>query len=129
MAPQLGTMRAALRQSESAVRLARKQRLPDVSVGLEGRQFADTGEFREGLVTLGVSLPWGNRSRYAADIKREQRKAEAAQFDIADMQLSLRDEVTRHAIQIENAQREATLYRTDIIPRTEQALSAAHETG
>ncbi|HTD65226.1 MAG TPA: TolC family protein, partial [Candidatus Limnocylindria bacterium] len=126
MAPQLDIMRASLRQAESVERLARKQRLPDVSLGVEGRQFADNGEFREGTVLLGLSLPWGNRSRYAADIKREQRKAEAAQLDIADMQLTLRDEVTRHAIQIENAEREVMLYRNDIIPRTEQALSGAH---
>lgn len=124
--PQLDVMRGSLRQAEAAVRLARRQRWPDVSVGLEGRQFADTGEFREGTVILGLSLPWGNRARYAADIKREERKAEAAQFDIADMQLSLRDEITRLAIRIENAQREATLYRTDLIPRTQLALSGAH---
>ncbi len=125
MAPQLDTMRATIRQAESAERLARKQRLPEVSVGLEGRQFADTGEFREGTLLFGLSLPWGNRSRYAADIKREQRNREAAQLDIADMQLTLRDDVTRLAIQIENAGREAALYRNDIIPRTEQALSGA----
>ena len=124
-APQLDVMRASVRQAESSVALARKQRLPDVSVGLEGRQFADTGEFREGMVTVGVSIPWGNRSRYAADVKREQRKADAAQFDIADLQLTLRDEITRLAIQIENAQRVAELYRGEIIPRTQQALESA----
>jgi outer membrane protein, heavy metal efflux system len=126
MAPQIDVVNASVRQAESAVRLARKRRLPDVSVGLEGRQYADTGEFREGMVTVGLSIPWGNRSRYGADIKREQRRLEAAQFDVADMQLSLRDEVNRLAIQIENARREAVLYRTDIAPRTEQALAGAN---
>jgi outer membrane protein, heavy metal efflux system len=124
-APQLDVMRASLRQAESSLVLARKQRLPDLSVGVEGRQFADTGEFREGVVTLGVSIPWGNRSRYAADVKREQRKLEAAQLDIADMQLALRDEISRLTIQIDNARRESALYRTDIIPRTQQALDGA----
>src|SRR6185503_11414819 len=124
-APQLDVMRASLRQAESSLVLARKQRLPEVSVGVEGRQFADTGEFREGVVTLGLSIPWGNRSRYAADVKREQRKLEAAQLDIADMQLALRDEVSRLTIQIDNARRESALYHTDIIPRTQQALDGA----
>ena len=125
MAPQLDVMRGSLRQAESAVRLARRQRLPDVSVGVEGRQYADNGVFREGMVTLGLSLPWGNRSRYNADLRREQLKAEAAQLDIADMQLGLREEITRLAAQIENARREALLYRDDIIPRSEQAVEAA----
>jgi outer membrane protein TolC len=124
-APQLDTMRATVRQAESAVRLAQRQRYPDVSLGLEGRQYADTGEFREGTVLLGFSIPWGNRSRYSAEIKREQRKLEAAQLDVAEMQLAMRDEITRLTIQIENAQREATLYRTDIIPRTQQAVESA----
>jgi cobalt-zinc-cadmium efflux system outer membrane protein len=125
-APQLDVMRASLRQAESSVTLARKQRLPEVGVGLEGRQYADTGEFREGVFTLGISIPWGNRSRYQADVRREQRKAEAAQLDIADQQLALREEITRHVIQIENAGREATLYRTEIIPRTQQTLESAN---
>ncbi len=125
MAPQLDVMRGSLRQAELSVKLARKQRLPDVTVGLDGRQYADTGEFREGVVSLGFSLPWGNRSRYAAEIKREQLKAEAAQLEIADMQLGLREEIFRLAAQIENARREALLYRDDIIPRTDQAVDAA----
>jgi cobalt-zinc-cadmium efflux system outer membrane protein len=124
-APQLDVMRASVRQAESAVRVAQRQRLPDVSIGVEGRQYADSGEFREGTVMFGLSIPWGNRSRYSADIKREQRKLEAAQLDVADMQLSLRDEITRLTIQIENARRESTLYRSDIIPRTQQATESA----
>ena len=124
-APQLEVMRATARQAESAVRLARRQRLPDVSLGLEGRQYADTGEFREGTVMFGLSIPWGNRSRYRADIRREERRLDAAQLDVADMQLSLRDEITRLTIQIENARREETLYRTDIVPRTAQAFESA----
>lgn len=127
MAPQLDIMRASLRQAESSVALARKQRLPDFSVGLEGRQFADTGEFREGLVIFGLSIPWGNRARYAADIKRESRKADAARLDLADMQLAMRDDVTRHVTLIENARREAELYRGDILPRSEQAVVVTRE--
>ena len=125
MAPQLDVMRGSLRQAELSVKRVRKQRLPDISVGVDGRQYSGTGEFREGVVTLGLSLPWGNRSRYAADIKREQLKGEAAQLEIADMQLGLREEITRLAAQIENARREALLYRDDITPRTEQAVEAA----
>jgi outer membrane protein TolC len=127
LAPQLHVMRASVRQAEATVRAVQRQRLPDASIGVEGRQYADTGEFREGTVLFGLSLPWGNRSRYAADIKREQRRLEAAQLDVADMQLALRDEITRLTIQIENAQREGTLYRTDIIPRTQQAAEGARD--
>jgi outer membrane protein TolC len=118
-------MRASVRQARSAVELARAQRRPDVSVGLDGRQYSETGEFREGMLTVGLSLPWGNRGRYTADIKREQRRLEAAEYDVVDMQLGLRDEINRLSLQIENARRESTLYQTDIIPRTQQALAAA----
>jgi outer membrane protein, heavy metal efflux system len=126
MAPQLEVMRASVRQAEALVKLAHKQRLPDVSVGVETRQYSGSGEFREGMVLLGLTLPWGNRSRYASGVKREERRLEAAQLDIADMQFAMRDEITRMTLGIENAQREAELYRTDILPRTRQALESAH---
>ncbi|HEY0550205.1 MAG TPA: TolC family protein, partial [Verrucomicrobiae bacterium] len=125
MAPQLDVTRASLRQAESSVAVARRQRWPDVSVGVEGRQFADTGEFREGVVTLGLSIPWGNRGRYAAELKRESQKAEAARLDLADMQLVMREEITRHVILIDNARREAELYRSEIVPRSDQAATVA----
>ena len=37
----------------------------------------------------------------------------------------LRDEINRLSLQIANARRESALYRSDIIPRTQQALAAA----
>lgn len=125
MAPQLDVMRGSLRQAELSARLARTQRMPDVTLGVDARQYSGSGDFREGVVSAGISLPWGNRSRYAADIKREQLKAQATQLEIADMQLALREEIVRLAAQIENARREVWLYRDDITPRTELAVNAA----
>jgi cobalt-zinc-cadmium efflux system outer membrane protein len=123
---QLQLVRASVREAQSALEVARRRGRPDVAVGLDGRQFADSGEFREGMFSVAFSIPWGNRRRYAADIRREQHNLEAAEQEVAGVQLELRDEITRLSLRIENARRESTLYRTDIIPRTEQALSAAH---
>lgn len=125
-APQLHLVRASVREAQSALEVARRQRRPDVTVGLDGRQYADTGEFREGMFSVALSIPWGNRRRYAADVRREQHNLDAAEQEVAGVQLELRDEINRLSLQIENARRESTLYRTDVIPRTEQTLSAAH---
>jgi len=84
------------------------------------------------MVVLSVSLPWFNRSKYQAAIKRDALKAEAARQDLEDLELSLVEELRRLTAKIENARREALLYRDDIIPRSQSALESARagwETG
>jgi hypothetical protein len=58
-------------------------------------------------------------------VRREQRKLEAAEQDVIDAQLSLRDEINRLSLQIANARRESDLYHNDIIPRIQQSQAVA----
>jgi outer membrane protein TolC len=81
---------------------------------------------------LSFNLPWGNGDKYRSDIRREEARQRAAELDLADWQLSARQEVHHLTVAIDAARREALLYRDDIIPRSEQALTsarAAWETG
>jgi outer membrane protein TolC len=104
----------------------RRQRYPDLAVGAESRNYTGNGEFRQAMVTLSLSLPWGNRSRYNAAVQREQEKVKAAQQDAADFELGLRNEVHDLTVKIDAASREALLYRDEIIPRSQTALESAH---
>jgi cobalt-zinc-cadmium efflux system outer membrane protein len=56
---------------------------------------------------------------------RELQKAEAAAWDAAEYEAQARDEIARLVIRIDNARRQATLYRDQIIPRSETTLSTA----
>jgi len=123
--PRLRKMRDEVRVAEAAVDKARRERHPEVSIGVDTRSDSSNGDWRQTEVMMSFSLPWLNRGRYRADIAREEARRKAAEFDVADMELSLRDEVYGLTVKIDAARREALLYRDEILPRSEQALAAA----
>jgi cobalt-zinc-cadmium efflux system outer membrane protein len=123
--PKLRVMQEQVKQAEATVNLTRRQRAPDVSFGFDGRNYSGDGTFRQGMFVLSMNVPWGNAGHYRSDIQREEGKLHATQFDLADYQLGLREEVHRLTVKINSARREAALYRDQIIPRTESALSSA----
>jgi len=123
--PELLVMRNEIKSAEASVEAARRQRYPDVGLGAESRNYTGSGEFRQAMITLSMSLPWGNRSRYSAAIQREQEKVKAAQQDAADFELGLRNEVHDLTVKIDAARREVLLYRDEIIARSETALESA----
>jgi outer membrane protein TolC len=124
--PKLRVMRREVQQAEASVAATRKSRLPDVSAGIEGRQYSGDGGFREGMFTVSLSLPWLNRGKYRSDVARDEARLQAAGFDAADYQLALREEVHALTVNIDAARREALLYRDEILPRSQQALESAH---
>ena len=125
-APRLQVWQAQIRQAKATTDLTRRQRLPDFSAGIEGRQFSGDGGFREGLFTLSFNLPWGNAGKYHHDLRRDQARLQSVELDAADFTLSLRHEINRLAVQTDAARREAVLYRDEILPRARQALESAH---
>ncbi len=124
--PKLRLMKEELKQSRAMVDAARRQRAPDVSIGTEGRNYSRNGDFRSAEVLLSVSLPWGNRGKYDAEIKRERARSVAVEYDIENERNALVEEIHQLTIMIDNARREALLYRDEIIPRTRTALDTAH---
>lgn len=130
--PRTRVLRQQVKQAEAAVQLARRQRLPDVSTGLEARHYTGNGSFREGMFVVGLSLPWPNADKYRNAIRREEARQRAAELDLADWQGAVRQEVYQLTVALDAARREAVLYRDEIIPRSQQALAsaqAAWETG
>ena len=123
--PKIRVMQQQVKQAEAMAERTRRDRWPDVSVGFDGRNYSGDGSFRQGMLVLSMNLPWGNSSHYRDDLRREQARVKAAEFDLADYQLSLHGEVHHLTIKINSARREALLYRDQIIPRTESALESA----
>jgi outer membrane protein TolC len=123
--PRTLQMREEIKQADAELERTRRERFPEVSVGAEGRNYGGDGRFRQSMVTLSVSLPWFNRSKYQAAIKRDGLKVEASRQDLEDYELSLAEELRRLTVKIENARREAVLYREDILPRSQTALESA----
>ena len=123
--PRLLLAAREIRVAASRMEATRRSRLPDVSVGVEGRQFHGDGGFREGMFTVGFSLPWLNGGKYRRDLAREQERHVASQHDRDAMVLDVVNEIHHRTVSIDAARREALLYRDDILPRSEQALAVA----
>ena len=123
--PQLRMMREQRAQAEAMVEMTRKDRRPDLSAGVEGRQYSRTGEGRSAAVVLRMTLPFVNRNKYNAAVRRDEARVEEIDYRIEDMIHELRTEVHHLIATIDNARRAALLYRDEIIPRSEQALRSA----
>ena len=124
--PKLKALRAQIKQAQAGVELTRRRRLPDLSAGLESRNYSGNGNWRQAEFVLSLNLPWFNAGKYRSDIRRDEAKLKATEFDAADYEQSVREEVHMLALKIDAARREALLYRDQIIPRSEQALASAH---
>ncbi len=123
--PFLAVLREKVRLAEAAVEATRRTRHPEVALGAEGRNYSGNGEFRQAMVTVSLTLPWINGGKYRQDVRRESARRAAAEFDLADQELAVREEVRRLTVGLDAARREALLHRDQIQPRAEQALESA----
>ena len=123
--PQLKVMHQETASAQASADLTHRQRLPDVSVGVEARQYSGDGGFREGMVTFSFSVPWLNKSRYDNDWRRDRLRQRASELAAADYALSVRETLHHHIVDLDAARRQAVLYREQLIPLTEQTLASA----
>ncbi|MGH7976117.1 MAG: TolC family protein [Limisphaerales bacterium] len=121
--PQLKIMQHEIEQAKAAAELARRSRLPDISVGVQGNQYSGDGGFRSGMFTLSFSLPWGNTDRYRKDYERAQENEKAAELDREDQTLTVREELDRLTVDLDAARRRALLYQNEISARAAQVLA------
>lgn len=124
--PRLKLGRSEVETAQAAIQVAQRSRLPDFSLGIEGRQYSGNGSFREGMFSVTMSIPWFNGRKYDKDIARERNREEATRHELNDMELEVGAEVSQLLRGIDAARREAALYRNEIVPRTLRSMESAH---
>lgn len=124
--PRLKNLRQEKAQSEAVARLTETMRRPDVSVGIQGRQYTGDAGFREATFTVSLNLPWWNAPKYRADLARDLAKVRVIEAELRDYELSVREEILRLTLATDAAHREAVLYRDEIQQRAQQAV-ASHQ--
>ncbi len=124
--PRLKGLRQTRAQAEAVTRLTETARRPDVSFGIQGRQYTGDGGLRETMFSVSFNLPWWNAPKYRADLRRDEAKVHAIVAEMADYELSVREEILRLTLATDTAHREAVLYRDEILQRTLQAM-ASHQ--
>jgi cobalt-zinc-cadmium efflux system outer membrane protein len=121
----LGVMRHEIEQARAEVERTRLQRRPDVSIGVEGRQYSGSALPLEAMVSVRMSLPWFNRDKYRRDLERDEARRRSAELETADYELFAVTETTRVLTEAANARRRALLHRDEILPRAQRALESA----
>jgi outer membrane protein TolC len=123
--PRLRMARREIRESEARTLATRRSSRPDLSLGLDTRQYSGDGGLREGMFTFSVSLPWFNGRNYRRDLARENARLEAARSEQADMEAEVSVEVHHLVSMINSTGREAFLGRDVLIPRSRDAFEIA----
>jgi len=123
--PQLRVLRQESASAQAAADLTRRQRLPDVNVGIEARQYSGDGGLREGTATVSFSVPWLNRGKYDNDWRRDQQRKRASDLEAEDQALSIREKLHHRVVDLDTARRQAALNQDQLIPLTRQTLDSA----
>jgi len=122
--PKLKVLEQEIKQAAASADLTRKNRLPDVSLGVEGRQYSGDGNFRSGMFTLRFSLPWFNGVRYSNAYQRDKERQKSAEHEREDHVLMVREELHHLSVDVEASRREALLNSDEITTRSLQALTS-----
>src|SRR5437867_3468035 len=96
--PKLKVLEQEIKQAAASAELTRKMRLPDVALGVEGRQYSGDGEFRSGMFTIRFSLPFANRDKYRKDYERDKERQKSAEQEREDQVLLVREELHHLAV-------------------------------
>ncbi len=123
--PRLKVLRQESVSAQASADLTRRERLPDVSVGLQAWQYSGDGTLKQGIATVSFSVPWLNRDKHDSDWRRDQARKRASDFEAEDHALTVREELHHHLVDLDAARRRALLYRDQLIPLTEQTLASA----
>lgn len=115
-----GSTRAAL----AGVEVSRQERKPVFSVGAESSVYSG-GRFIETLVGAKMTIPWGNRSVYQANIDRARQQQAAAEREFDALERRLRGEAIAAHTEAENSARQAATFTIDVLPRLEKAAQAS----
>jgi len=125
--PKVRAMREMAGAATAETRVADRDRLPEVSVGI-GSNIYSRGDWRSATLGVKMSLPWFNDGSYQAKIAAARRRELAAGRDVEAMRREVAGEVLSAATEAANAAAQARAYAGvvhDKAQQTTQAIQAA----
>jgi len=123
--PQLRVARTLSAEASARVEATRRSRRPNLSLGLDSRQYSGDGGLRNGAAILSVSLPWFNGDQYRKDLTRDRLRLEAAHREVANLEAEVTLEIHHWVTRIESARIRAELAEDTLLPRIRTALESA----
>lgn len=123
--PRILALRKEVERDRAMANMTRLERRPDLMVGAQSRIYSGKSDYRSTEAFLKLSIPLFNSKKYKHAQRRDEARAEGTELMLEDYIKGVREEVHHLITRMDNARREALLYRDEIIPRSEQALAAA----
>ena len=112
-----------IRRNEAAVKLARRDLLPDFMAEVAYWDVHDGSN--RWMASIKMTVPWINKKKYVARIRENEaersRAQSALQATINETALQIKATLAR----LEKSKRQAGLYETGLLPLAEQSLEAA----
>jgi outer membrane protein TolC len=124
--PELKAIQAAIRQSQTRVRLAEKNYKPDVSVGA-GYMLMPSGSMnRNGyMAELSLNLPWLNRGKHDSEIEEAQSQVSVQRAELEAQEAIVFEQIQETLIRAKTAARLVEIYRDTLRPQAQATLRAA----
>ncbi len=121
--PKLSALRHQVEGAQADADAAREKRKPGFSVGVQVNSYSGgNSEDTMAMLTVGMNLPWFNRSAYQADIARAEKQRDAAWNDLAAEQRLLLTQSTRLLTEAETNRLLVEAYSRDVLPKTEKTV-------
>ncbi|HHT9125353.1 MAG TPA: TolC family protein [Candidatus Brocadiia bacterium] len=134
ISPELKQFAYDIEKNDATKRLAKKQYLPDFTVGVEytdkrflpsGLEPVGGGVRDEWAGTVSITVPLFQKQRWDAGVRQSVADLEASQRAYKNMENTAFFGVKDSHFRIQTAERLIELYKNSIIPQAEQSLKAA----
>jgi outer membrane protein, heavy metal efflux system len=124
--PELQSLKAAIQQSETRVRLTEKNYKPDVTVSAGYMLMPSGSPNRNGYIAeLSVNLPRLNRSRHDAETAEAQAAMKVHRAELEKEKTAVFQEIQEALIRANTSNRLVELYRDTLRPQAQATLRAA----
>jgi cobalt-zinc-cadmium efflux system outer membrane protein len=126
--PEMAAARAGVERARLAIRSAKAERYPDLFVtggARYNREHKEIDDFHvdhvgwQGFVEAGVSIPIFNRNQ--GNISAAEAELRASEAELRRLELGIRSRFATAMARYRDAARVSEAYRTEIIPRAEEA--------
>ena len=118
-----------VRAAEASEKLARKEILPDLQIGVQYAQQGAAGEMggteRMGSLMLGASIPVFARDRQLRMREEANAMKQMAQADLASMRADTRGKIGEAYANLVRARNLSQLYRTTVLPQAQATVASA----
>jgi len=120
-------------RADTAIQLAeRNKRYPDIELGGMVTHYTGDRDFRMAELQVAVPLPWWNKKKYDAEVRRERANRSAAEQDLVNLRNTTMEEIHHFVTQAETARRLVELYRGGVLTQARlnvDASRASYQTG